>query len=379
MSCTLPVGMHRTIALLLLLSPAGLASQKPAGPALGPDRIAEIESLVEAKMSKAGIPGLSIALLVDGKLVWSKGYGLADVENGVPARADSVYRSASIGKTMTATAAMQLAERGQLDLDAPIQRYCRHFPEKQWPLTTRHLLAHLGGIRHYGPNADAELHSTRRYESVAASLEPFRSDPLLFEPGTRHNYSTYGYVLLGCVVEGAAGMPFMTYMRTRVFEPSGMARTRDDDPFAIVPGRAEGYTRGEDGTLRNSRFVDMSNRLPAGGYLTTAEDLARFAKAFMAGELVSAETRAVMLEPQRTRGGEVVAYGLGWGLFPGEDWYGEKEAFHGGMTPQVSGVLYLLPRRQFAVAILTNLEGVSERTELAAQIAKIALNLGERP
>jgi CubicO group peptidase (beta-lactamase class C family) len=158
-----------------------------------------------------------------------------------------------------------------------------------------------------------------------------------------------------------------------------MARTRDDDPFAIVPGRAEGYTRGEHGTLRNSRFVDMSNRLPAGGYLTTAEDLARFAKAFMADELVSAETRAVMLEPQRTRSGEVVAYGLGWGLFPGEDWYGEKEAFHGGMTPQVSGVLYLIPRRRFAAAILTNLEGVSERTELAAQIAKIALHLGKRP
>ncbi|MGD2069265.1 MAG: serine hydrolase domain-containing protein, partial [Gemmatimonadota bacterium] len=166
-------------------------------------------------------------------------------------------------------------------------------------------------------------------------------------------------------------------MAEHVFGPAGMTHTRDDDPAAIVPHRAAGYVTGPDRRLRNSRAVDMSSKLPAGGSITTVEDLARFAVAVVQHRLVRAETLELMLEPVRLTDGRTVGYGLGWGLFPGETWYGEREAFHGGGTPTVSGMLYVLPDRRFAVAILANLEGVTERTALAADIARVVLDLGD--
>jgi serine beta-lactamase-like protein LACTB, mitochondrial len=226
-------------------------------------------------------------------------------------------------------------------------------------------------------NSEAELFSTKHYKSITESLDVFKNDPLAFEPGTDYLYSTYGYNTLGCVIEGTSGVSFMEYLRDNIFKPAGMLNTRDDNPFAIIPNRAAGYIFNEKGELQNSRHIDMSNRMPAGGFLTTAEDLALFAAAFMEKKLVNQKTVEQMLTPQKTKGGKTLDYGLGWGLFPAEDWYGEKEAFHGGQSPQVSNMLYLLPGRRFAVAIQTNLEGVPDRTGLAAEIAKIVLDLGK--
>ena len=340
-------------------------------------KLQAIEQMLAEKMAEDQIPGLSIAIVMEGQVAWSKGYGMADLENQVPAKPTTAYRTASIGKTITATAVMQRVERGAIDLDAPIQRYCPRFPEKRWPITARHLLSHTSGIRHYGgPNNEQELFNTKHYDNVGEALEIFENDSLLFEPGTAHQYSTFGYNLLGCVVEGASGTDFMSYLRQHIFEPAAMTATRDDDPSAVIPNRAAGYLMSEEGTLQNARQVDMSSKLPAGGFITTAPDLARFAAAVMSHQLVSKATLEQMLTPYRLANGEVVDNGLGWGLFPDEMWYGEREAFHGGITPQVSGMLYLLPDRQFAVAIMMNLEGVSGRTGLAANIAKIALDLG---
>ncbi len=173
-------------------------------------------------------------------------------------------------------------------------------------------------------------------------------------------------------------MGFLSYMQAQVFEPADMTSTRDDDPAAVIAGRARGYVLTAGGALANSRAVDMSSKMPAGGFVTTVEDLARFAAAIMSGRLVSTDTLAQMLTPVRLTDGTTAPYGLGWGLFPGETWYGFREAFHGGSTPQVSGVLYLLPDARFAVAILTNLENVPERTALAAEMARIVLGLGSR-
>ena len=363
----------QTPLLLLLLAAQALQAQ----PALPDPTLQAVERLLTERMAEEGIPGLSVALVVDGRLAWSDGFGTADLENHVPARAATAYRTASIGKPMTATAVMQLAEQGRLDLDAPVQRYCLAFPEKRWPVTVRHLLGHTSGVRHYGgPNEEAELFNTVHYDDVIEPLAIFADDPLLFEPGTAQQYTTFGYNVLGCVIAGAAGQDFRGYMREHVFAPAGMASTRDDDPFALIPRRAAGYRLTESGVLENARAVDMSSKLPGGGFISTAEDLARFAIAVMDGRLVGAETLERMLTPVRLADGEVVGNGLGWGLFPGETWYGEREAFHGGVTPGVSGMLYLLPDRRFAVALLMNLEGVDARTALAAEVARVVLGLG---
>lgn len=370
--CLGPRAIAALLGAALLLPDAAPAAQTR----LPSDTRARVDSLLVATIAEIRIPGLSIAIVLDGDLAWADGYGFADLENHVPATPRTAYRSASIGKTMTAVAVMQLAESGDIDLDAPVQRYCPAYPEKRWPVTARRLLSHLGGVRHYlDETAEEEVYNTQHYESVAASLESFAHDSLLHEPGTLYLYTSHGYTLLGCVLEGATGEPFMSYLSDEVFRPAGMTHTRDDDPNAIIANRAEGYRLDAHGELLNARAVDMSNRLPAGGYITTVEDLARFVAALMNGELLAHSTLDSMLMPQRTVSGETVPYGLGWGLFPGEDWYGEKEAFHGGMTPGVSGMLYMLPARRFAVALLMNLEGVSGRTQLAADIARIVLEL----
>lgn len=370
--------MRLADSVLLTALLLGFPVHAARGAALDEAAAAAVERRLMAKMAEEGIPGLSIAIVVNGELAWSRGYGTADLENHVPASPTTAYRTASIGKTLTATAVMQLVEQGKIDLEAPVQAYCPAFPAKPWPLTTRHLLSHTSGIRHYGgPNEEAELFNTVHYARVVDALDSFKDDPLSFEPGTAYQYTSFGYNVLGCVVEGASGDDFLAYMRQRVFAPAGMTRTRDDDPAALIPRRAEGYIVGADGVLENSRRVDMSSKMPAGGFITTAEDLARFAAAVMGHQLIRKETLEQMLTPTTLRDGEVTGYGLGWGLFPGEDWYGEREAFHGGVTPQVSGMLYMLPDRHFAVAILTNLEDVSGRTALAAEIAKEVLGLGE--
>src|SRR5919109_3491269 len=169
---------------------------------------------------QSGAPGMSVAVVLDDRLAWSDGFGLADVENDVPARANTVYRIASISKPIAATAVMQLVERGRVSLDDPIQKYVPRFPAKgDQTITVRHLLTHTSGIRHY---RGGEMESSREYETVIDALSIFQDDPLLFAPGTKYSYSTYAYNLLGAVVEAASGLNFETYLRTQVWGPAGM-------------------------------------------------------------------------------------------------------------------------------------------------------------
>ena len=335
--------------------------------ALPAPAVAAIESAIAAEMSRLGIPGVSAAVAVDHELRWSAGFGRADIENNVPATPSTVYRLGSIAKTITATAVLQLAEKGRLDLDAPVQRYVPSFPVKQWPLTSRHLLAHMGGVRWY---AAGEMESTRHYPTVLDGLAMFKDDPLAFEPGTSFLYSSYGYNLLGAVVEGASGTSYMDYVRRNVFEPAGMERAQADDVFAVVPNRARGYQKSSTGELRNSALADTSNKIPGGGLLATAVDVVRFGMALQGGVLLQKDTLARMMTRQATRDGKVTGSGLG--VFLGER-DGRREVWHTGGQPQVSTVLYMQPERRVSVALLTNLEGIGPQLlELARQIAGTA-------
>lgn len=353
--------LRAALGLALLLSASVLRGQR-----LPPATVAEIETAISAEMSRLQIPGLSVAVATEGEVRWSQGYGLADLENFVPAKSATAYRLGSVSKPITATAIMQLAETGRLDLDAPIRNYVPAFPEKAWPVTTRQLLAHLGGVRHY---AEGEFASTRHYASLEEGLAIFKDDPLLHEPGTKFHYTTYGYNLLGTAVEAASGMSFRDYLRANVFKPAGMERTGPDDVFALIPNRAQGYARDPAGELRNSGLTDTSYKIPGGGLISTAPDVARFAVAFQSGALVQKETVSRMLTRQKTRDGKATGYGLGW--FLGER-DGRREAWHTGGQQRVSTVLYMQPDRRLAVAILTNLEGIgAPLVDLARRMAGI--------
>lgn len=347
--------MARVGSAVAGLLAVGLAAGAEAQPAADDIRTAVLE-----EMGQRGIPGLSLAIVEAGAVLYEAGFGFADVENGVPARPETVYRLASVSKPMTATAVLKLYEQGRLDLDAPIWRYCADFPEKPWPVTARQLLCHQGGIRHYRPD---EPTVTRRLSSFADSLALFRDDPLLFEPGTAVQYSTYGYNLLGCAAAGAAGKGFLALLQESVFEPAGMASARDDDQRELIPGRAQGYVRDAEGRLRNSALTDTSYKVPGGGLSATAADVARFGSALVSGRLLQPATLELMLTRQHTRDGRVTGYGLGLAVAERD---GRREASHQGGQERVSTVVYLLADRSVAergraVAILTNLEGVQPR------------------
>ena len=323
-------------------------------PALPSETISRIESILTSAMSRLGIPGLSAAVVTERRLRWSAAYGVADLENDVPARTTTVFRLASITKPITATAVLQLVEAGTVNLDAPIQRYVPAFPEKPWPVTVRHLLSHQSGIRNW---TDEEFHSTRRYATIADTLVLFKDDPLRFRPGTRTEYTSLGYELLGAVIEGVSGMPFARYLDERVFDPAGMHGARVDDVLAIVPGRARGYRRTAEGGYLNSPLSDVSNRVAGGGLAATAEDVARFAVALQRGLLVKPSTARAAFGRQTTSDRRLTGYGMGW--IVGRSG-GLAEAYHTGGQPKVSTVLYMVPRSGIAVVLLANLEGVHE-------------------
>lgn len=333
-----------------------------------------INRLVTSYVSDHHVPGLSVAVIDRGHVILTQGYGLADVENNVAATGDTVYRIASLSKSITATAAMRLVEAGKLDLDAPIQRYCPDFPKKPWPITTRELLSHQSGIRDY--RNEEESINTRHYTSIKKALTQFANDPLEFEPGTKMQYTSYGYIVLGCVIEGASGTSYDRYMYKAVFEPAQMLATRLDDVFAIIPHRARGYRVTASGELQNSVFVDVSNKPPGSGINSSARDMGNFVAALYSASLVPKAVLDQMLTPATTRDKKPTIYGLGF--FRGGPigaYRGLQEAGHGGDQQGVSSVLYLLPERQFGVVILSNLEGQQSSLdfiELSRKIFDIA-------
>jgi serine beta-lactamase-like protein LACTB, mitochondrial len=358
------------LCLLLCHAPRAFAQTTVQRQGIPADKLREIDALIVAEKERQKIPGLSVALVTDRQPQWSNGYGLSDVENEVAAKPATVYRLGSISKPITATAVMQLAERGKLDLDAPVQTYCSTFPRKPWPITTRQVLAHLSGIRHYkqGAAGREEFNSTRHYDSITESLAVFKDDPLKYEPGTTFLYSTFGYTVLGCEVEGATHMNFADYVRENVLAPAGMEHTRVDSITDLIPNRAQGYVL-KAGALNNSALTDNSYKVPGGGFVSTVEDLAKFAAAVETYKLLKRETTEQMFTRQRTRGGEETPRGLCWLV---GNYKGRRAISHGGDQQRVKALLYMQPDQGVAVVLMANLEDV-DLYGLAQQITDVLL------
>ena len=192
------------------------------------DAVERARPFVRALVVEENLPGLSLAVGIAGEIVWAEGFGWADIDERRPVTPQTLFRIGSVAKPMTATAVGLLHERGLLDLDAPVRNYVPSFPEKEWSVTTRQLMGHVAGVRH--PPFDEELLFMRDHcESPLDGLELFADDPLLFTPGTRYRYSTYGWTLVGAVVEAAAGEPFLDFMQREVFDPLDMRDTALDD------------------------------------------------------------------------------------------------------------------------------------------------------
>jgi CubicO group peptidase (beta-lactamase class C family) len=349
---------HFIAAILCLLFTFASLAQNNQNP-LTESQIKEINAHVAAWMTQHKAPALSVAIVLDNQLAWSKGYGTADLENNVAAKADTVYRLASISKSITAVALMQLVERGKINLDAPVSQYCAAYPaeqmlkdtpDKKFSVTVRQLLTHFGGVRHNKPE---EVVSTKHFNSIAEAIETFKTDPLVVEPGAKYSYSTPGYTLLGCVIEGASGVSYINFVNENIFKPAGMTRTRTDDTYAVIPDRAKGYRKTQAGEIQNAPLHDTSIKIPGGGLVSTAQDIARFAAALNKNALVKPETLQTMWTKPKTSDGKESNYALG---FLVNDQNGLQRVFNDGSQAGTRAYVFLLPKQKFAVALMTNLE-----------------------
>jgi serine beta-lactamase-like protein LACTB len=334
----------------------------------------QLEAAVSRFMAKNNLPGISIAVVENGEYEWSKGFGMADLENLVPATSQTLYRLASISKPITATAAMVLFERGKLDLDVPIQTYCPAFPKKEAPITTRELLGHLAGIRHDRTHSfdDPEITNTKHVDDpISGGLDYFKDDPLVAPPGTKFSYSTNGYTVVGCVIEGASGTKYADFVRENVLRAAGMTRTRVDDHSAIIPSRTRFYSKDSSGAVINSRFVDIGFKTAGDGWLSSAEDMAKFEVAMLNDRLVTRATRNVMWTPEKSSDGKQTPYGIGWAI----DDDLPHTVSHGGGEWGTSTFIMLAPEQRAGVVVLTNLNGDHLASDLGPELMKIVLGV----
>jgi serine beta-lactamase-like protein LACTB, mitochondrial len=343
---------------------------------LPPEKRSQIEMAVSSFMSANSVPGIGAAVVLEGEPMWSAGFGMADLENSAPATSSTLFRLGSISKPITAVAVLQLWERGKLDLDAPVQKYCPAFPQKEWPITSRELLGHLGGIRHYNPDGKGDIpeDSARHFSSMEESLTIFAADPLVAKPGTKFNYSTYGYTLLGCVLEGAASQKYVDYVRENIFKPAGMAQTQADDFFSIIPHRTRWYHKEKSGIVRNAGVLDSSYKIPGGGLIASADDMARVEAAILADKLLQRATRDLMWASQKTDDGKPTGYGMGWGT---QRKYGLTLMAHGGGQQGTSTTVLVAPERRAGIVVLANMDGL-DTGALATDILKIVLDLKDK-
>ncbi len=345
----------------LTLSGSPGSTEAESAQAFPLEAVERFEQFVEDQMAVDNAPGLSVGFL-KGDLIWTNGYGYSDLENRIPARPESAYRLASVTKTITAIAVLQLVEQGRVDLDAEVQTYIPYFPRKKWPVTVRLLLGHLGGINHY-KNYEVEGR-IRDQKTTREAMAIFQDWDLVAEPGTRYHYSSYGYNLLGAVIEGATGKSYGHYVQNNIFAPLGMSASRLDDPLELIPNRVRGYQL-INGEIKNSEYVDISSRFAAGGTRSTVLDLLKYARGIIDGKLLREETWRRMFSSMATRDGYLTGYGMGWGVRP---WRGHFQVSHGGSQPETRTHLLIFPAEEFAVAIASNLE----RLDLMNYVRRLA-------
>ncbi len=347
-------------------------SRAPAA-AVWAGAIEQARRVVRTGVTKQNLPGVSVAVGAAGRVVWVEGFGYADLDRKIAVTPETQFRIGDASIVLTSAAAGLLIERGQLSLDADVQKYVPDFPEKSWPVTVRELMAHTAGIRN---DAGDEEPLEERCDRTADGLRRFAGDRLRFEPGTRFAYSSYGWILVSAALESAANMPFFAFMQSQVFEPLGMAATKVYRAAEKTPDLSTFYFPRFGGDTRYgpepAREGDHACFAGAGAFLSTPSDLVRFGMAVGGGTLLKPATVELLQTPQRLTSGEPTGYGLGWTLetiaLAGESavmaGHGTKRDFIGGTTS-----LATFPQHGLVVAVTSNTSFADTRS-LAVGVAE---------
>lgn len=340
------------------------------------------QQIVRESLAGQNLPGLSVAAGVGRDIVWAEGFGFADLDKRVPVRPDHRLRIGTASTVLTSAAAGLLLEGGRLKLDDVIQKYVPAFPEKPWPVTLRQLMGHVAGVR--TDSGDEGPLFSEHCERPIEALPHFAESSLLFQPGTQYRYSSYGWILVSAAVEAAAGQPFLTFMRERIFDPLGMRDTVADSAKQPVPDRVTSYfprfAADPKYGLHLMRDLDLSCYAGAGVFLSTPSDLVRFGMAINGGKLLQPSTVQLLQTSQRLPSGRETGYGLGWDL-EAVTLAGEQTRVAGHDGESLGGMvasLMTFPHHGIVVSVTSNLS-YADTFSLAAKIAQAFSEDGELP
>ena len=352
------------------VSPAGQSAGLVPGGAVQPaDKSANKWMPCSWTCSRGDTPGAAVAVIRDGKVILQKGYGLANLEQGVPCTPQTRFRIVSLTKAFTAMAVMILHERGVLNIDDTIGKYLPDYPKGD-KITIRQLLTHTSGVQEPVPDAKA-------FDPLPAMNTPLekrytmcRDEPLEFNPGERWSYTNAGYIVLGYLIEKVSGQPYEVFLRENVFQPLGMDNTGYDRPHAILKHRAAGYSR-DGAAYKNAMYFDMSLFGPSGALYSTIEDMVLWDQALYGGDkLVKPELLRQAFTPARLNDGSPVNhYGFGWVLGNNR---GLDEVRATGMMPGFAAQIVRIPSQRFSVIILSNCDAL-DVLDLAHKIVEIYL------
>lgn len=342
------------IAVLALAATVAAQQLQPA--LLSSEQTAAVDLAMRQEMERQEVVGLAVGIIHEGNVAYLKGYGFADREAETPVTTGTMFRWASISKTLTAVAAMQLVEQDLLDLQADVRTYVPEFPNHGALITPRDLLCHQGGIVHYRNGkvirTQREYDSANPFVDVITALDTFKESPLVCQPREKFSYTTHGYILLSGVVERAGEKRFADQVADRIVQPLGLATLRPDYQWVDIPERAVGYRR-FGGAVVRSTDTDVSWKLGGGGFISSVEDLARYAAGLMNGKLVGEATQARMWTPQSTASGESTAMALGFRV---ETTDGRLQVSHGGSQEKVKSRMVFYPREGRGVVVMSNSE-----------------------
>ena len=301
----------------------------------------------------------AVLLARDGQPIEKRGYGMANIELGVPNSPETVFRLGSVTKQFTGMAILLLQERGKLSVNDPICKYLSDCPQAWQPITIKNLLTHTAGIPNYTEFPD--FPKTAAAETTAAELTSrFRDKPLQFALGEKYAYSNSGYYLLGTIIERASGKAYADFLQENIFAPLGMKDTGYDNPVRIINHRAAGYARTNDGFI-NAAPISMSTAYSAGALYSTVGDLLLWDQALYTEKLVSRKSLDEAFTPFKSN------YGYGWSIGKRFD---RQVIAHGGGIFGFSSYIARYPADRVTVIVLSNVEGAPSG-EIANNLAAI--------
>jgi len=334
-----------------------------------------VDSVATAAVAEHRTVGVSVAVAKNGRTLLAKGYGFADLENDVPAAAETVYRIGSITKQFTSAAIMRLVEQGKLSLDDTLQKFLPNFPAQGHRVTVRHLLNHTSGIRSYtslGPKWQRVVRLDLAPDSLVTL---FADEPFDFKPGDAYRYNNSGYFLLGMIIEKLSGKAYGKYLQDEFFTPLGLRSTVYCDQAPLIKRRAQGYTPRPGAPFVNAEPLSMTQPYAAGSLCSTVNDLVAWSLALSSGKVVSPASYALMTTPGTLNDGKPIAYGFGLGT---GTLRGHRQVSHnGGINGFVSEVHHY-PDDSVVTVVLTNTSALAA-IEIERLVARRALGIQELP